>query len=164
MNAKNYSLAYVNDGLLFIVCLLPSILITFFIQIMTSPHARRPAPFLAVRCSQTEAQSAFLNFKGQPALLVIVGLAAALRVLCRKCRQPFFEIGVVGLHLNDAAILVIIDSGCLLLLGKPCSHKTSCIKKAATTISEVVTASATRCRTPAHPQALPPRRSEGIRV
>ena len=41
------------------------------------------------------------------------------------CRQPLFEIGVVGLHLNDAAMLVKIDHGCLLLLGKPCSHKTS---------------------------------------
>ena len=25
-----------------------------------------------------------------------------MRVLCRKCCQPLFEIGVVGLHLNDA--------------------------------------------------------------
>ena len=36
-----------------------------------------------------------------------------------------FEIGVVGLHLNDAAMLVKINHGCLLLFGKPCSHKTS---------------------------------------
>ena len=63
--------------------------------------ARRPAAFLAVWGSQTEAQSAFLNLKGQPALLIIVGLAAALRVLCRKCRQPLFEIGVVVLDFND---------------------------------------------------------------
>jgi hypothetical protein len=59
-------------------------------------------------------------------LLIIVGLTAALRVLCRKCCQPFFEIGVMGLHLNDAAMLVKVNHGCLLLLGKPCSHKTSC--------------------------------------
>ena len=51
--------------------------------------------------------------------------AAALRVLCRKCHQPLFEIGVVGLHLDHTAILVKIDHRCLLLFGKPCSHKTS---------------------------------------
>ena len=62
---------------------------------------RRPAAFLAIRRSQPKAQPPFLNFKGQPALLVIVGLAAALRVLCRKCCQPLFEIGVVGLDFND---------------------------------------------------------------
>ena len=47
--------------------------------------ACHPAAFLAVRRSQTEAQSAFFNLKGQPALFVIVNLAAALRVLRRKC-------------------------------------------------------------------------------
>ena len=56
-------------------------------------------------------------------MLVIVGLAAALWVLCRKCRQPLFEIGVVCLHLNNSAMLVKINHGCLLLFGKPCSHK-----------------------------------------
>ena len=121
---------------------------------------RRPAPFLAIRGGQPKTQPPFLNLKGQPSLLVIVGLAAALRVLCRKCCQPLFEIGVVCLHLNHAAMLVKIDHGCLLLFGKPCSHKTSC-KKAGTTISEVVTASATQCHTPARPPAPPPRRSGG---
>ena len=86
---------------------------------------RRPFPFLAVQRSQAKAQPPFLNLKGQPALLVIVGLAAALRVLCRKCRQPLLGISVVGLHFNQAAMLVKTDSGCLLLLGKPCSHKIS---------------------------------------
>ena len=61
-----------------------------------------PAAFLAIWGGQPKTQPPFLNFKGQPALLIIVGLAAALRVLCRKCCQPLFEIGVVGLHLNDA--------------------------------------------------------------
>ncbi len=63
--------------------------------------ACRPAAFLAVWGSQSKAQSPFLDLKGQPALLVIVGLAAALRVLCRKCRQLLFEIGVVVLDFND---------------------------------------------------------------
>ena len=57
---------------------------------------------MAVRCLlHGKAQPPFLNFKGQPSLLIIVGLAAALRVLCRKCCQPLFEIGVVGLDFND---------------------------------------------------------------
>ena len=78
-----------------------------------------------IRSSQPKTQPPFLNFKGQTALLVIAGLAAALRVLRRKCRQPLFKIGIVSLHLNDTAMLVKINHGCLLLLGKPCSHKTS---------------------------------------
>ena len=57
--------------------------------------------FCAVWRGQTERETPFLNLKGQPALLIIVGLAAALRVLCRKCCQPLFEISVVGLDFND---------------------------------------------------------------
>ncbi len=68
----------------------------------------RPAAFLAIWGGQPKTQPSFFNFKGQPALLVIVGLTAALRVLCRKCRQPFFEIGVVGLRLNDAAMSTLV--------------------------------------------------------
>lgn len=59
-------------------------------------------PPCGVRGGQPKAQSPFLNLKGQPARVrVCVGLAAALRVLCRKCRQPLFEIGVVGLDFLD---------------------------------------------------------------
>ena len=57
----------------------------------------RPAPFLVIRRGQPKAQPSFLDLKGQPALFIIVGLAAALRVLCRKCRQQLFEIGIVYL-------------------------------------------------------------------
>ena len=93
------------------------------------PITRCQFPFLAVRRSQTEAQSAFFNLKGQPALFVIVDLAAALRVLLRKCCQPLFQIGIVGLHLDHTTILVKIDGGSLFSLGKSCSHKTSCFRK-----------------------------------
>lgn len=57
--------------------------------------------FCAVWRGQAERETPFLNLKGQPALLIIVGLAAALRVLCCKCCQPLFEIGVVGLDFLD---------------------------------------------------------------
>ena len=60
-----------------------------------------PAAFLTIWGGQPKAQPSFFNIKGQPSLLIIVGLTAALRVLCRKCRQPLFEIGVVGLDFND---------------------------------------------------------------
>lgn len=91
--------------------------------------ACRPAAFLAIWGGQPKAQPPFLNFKGQPALLIIVGLAAALRVLCRKYRQPLFEISIVGLHLDHAAMLVKIDHRCLLLLGKPCSVPSRIMRK-----------------------------------
>ena len=89
----------------------------------------RPAAFLAIWGGQPKTQPPFLNFKGQPALLIIVGLAAALRVLCRKYRQPLFEISIVGLHLDHAAMLVKIDHRCLLLLGKPCSVPSRIMRK-----------------------------------
>ena len=92
-------------------------------SVLFRPFTCRMFPFLAVRRSQTEAQSAFFNFKGQPALLVIVNLAAALRMFFCKCCQSLFQIGVVGLHLDHAAVLVKIDSCGLFFLGKPCSHK-----------------------------------------
>ena len=111
-----------------------------------------------------ESSTALSQFQRSARLARHRRSGAALRVLCRKCCQPLFEIGVVGLHLNDAAILVKIDHSYLLLFGKPCSHKTSCIKKAATTISEVVTAFATRCHTPARSPTLPPRRSGANRA
>ena len=63
--------------------------------------ACRPASFLAIWGGQPKAQPPFFNIKGQPSLLIIVGLAAALRVLCRKCCQPLFEISVVGLDFLD---------------------------------------------------------------
>ena len=51
----------------------------------------RPAAFLAIWGGQPKTQPPFLNFKGQPALLIIVGLAAALRVLCRKCEKKIAD-------------------------------------------------------------------------
>ena len=81
--------------------------------------------FCAVWRGQTERETPFLNLKGQPALLIIVGLAAALRVLCRKCCQPLFEIGVVGVDMDKGVFLVKPNISGLFLLRKPCSHKLS---------------------------------------
>ena len=97
------------------------LLIMFFGQqfsytVLLRPLACPPSPFLTVRCCQSEAQPSFLNFKGQTALRVIGGLAAALRVLCRKCHQPLFEIGVVGIGEAQTNVALtfcafIIDNG-----------------------------------------------------
>ena len=95
----------------------------------------RPAPFLVIRRGQPKAQPSFLNLKGQPALFIIVGLAAALRVLCRKCRQQLFEIGIVCLYHNDAAILVKTNHGLLIRSSYP-------YEKAAATIPVTAAASA----------------------
>ena len=58
--------------------------------------------FLVVWGGQTEREAPLADFKLHAARVrVCVGLAAALRVLCRKCCQPLFEIGVVSLDFND---------------------------------------------------------------
>ena len=64
--------------------------------------ACRPAAFCAVWGGQPKGEPPLADFKFHAARVrVCIGLAAALRVLCRKCRQPLFEIGVVGLDFND---------------------------------------------------------------
>lgn len=61
-----------------------------------------PPAFLAVWGGQPKGEPPLADFKFHAARVrVCIGLAAALRVLCRKCRQPLFEIGVVGLDFND---------------------------------------------------------------
>ena len=47
------------------------------------------ATFLAIRCSQSYADSAFVNLKPQAALLVIIGLLAQFRVLGGIGKQSF---------------------------------------------------------------------------
>ena len=55
-----------------------------------------------VRGGQPKGEPPLADFKFHAARVrVCVGLAAALRVLCRKCCQPLFEIGVVGLDFLD---------------------------------------------------------------
>ena len=64
--------------------------------------ACRLAAFLAVWGGQAKGEPPLADFKFHAARVrVCVGLAAALRVLCRKCCQPLFEISVVGLDFND---------------------------------------------------------------
>ena len=53
--------------------------------VLLHPLTCRLFPFLTVWCSQPETQSTFFDLKGQPALLVVINLAAAIRELRRKC-------------------------------------------------------------------------------
>lgn len=59
-------------------------------------------PPYGVRGGQPKGEPPLADFKFHAARVrVCVGLVAALRVLCRKCCQPLFEIGVVGLDFLD---------------------------------------------------------------
>ena len=62
-----------------------------------------PAAFCAVWGGQPKGKPPLADFKFHAARVrVIVGLAAALRVLCpANAVSRFFEIGVVGLDFND---------------------------------------------------------------
>ena len=64
--------------------------------------ACRPASFCTVWGGQPKGEPPLADSKFHAARVrVCVGLTAALLVLCRKCCQPLFEIGVVGLDFND---------------------------------------------------------------
>ena len=80
------------------------------------PGAGLAAPLLAVRRGQPETEPPLLDLERQPALPIIIGLPAQVRVLLGVCSQPLFLVRVVGLHLNDTALLIKKDTCCLLPL------------------------------------------------
>lgn len=81
---------------------------------------------IRIRCGQPKGEPSLADFKLHAALVwVCVGLTALAGVGCGIGGQPVIDVGVVGLHLDHAAMLVKIDYGCLLLLGQPCSHASS---------------------------------------
>ena len=85
---------------------------------------RLPA-LCAVWCVQLKTEPSFPDFKCKATVLVVIHQPALVRVLSRILVQTVFKGCIVGTHLNDRACLVKKDAGCLLLLGKTCSHKTS---------------------------------------
>ena len=66
------------------------------------------ATFLAIRCSQSYADSAFVNLKPQAALLVSIGLLAQFRELGCIGQQPLFLLGIVGVDLCDGVVGIVI--------------------------------------------------------
>ena len=85
---------------------------------------RLPA-LCAVWCVQLKTEPSFPDFKCKATVLAVIHQPALVRVLSRILVQTVFKGCIVGTHLNDRACLVKKDAGCLLLLGKTCSHKTS---------------------------------------
>ena len=54
----------------------------------------------AIRCGQPETQPAFFDFKGEATLLIVIGLAAMIRVHSSKLAEPLFQFRIMGLNLN----------------------------------------------------------------
>ena len=57
------------------------------------------ATFLTIRCSQSYADSAFVNLKPQAALRVIIGLLAQFRKFGSIGQQSLLQLGIVGVDL-----------------------------------------------------------------
>ena len=71
---------------------------------------------------ETEGESVLLYFKGQTALLIVIGLTAKDGIILRICREPVLEAGVVGVDDEDIATLVKEYFCCLVGLLNSGSH------------------------------------------
>ena len=78
---------------------------------------------LCVGGSQLDTEPLFLNFKGKPALLVIVGLLAEVGKLTGVFSQTIFEVGVMGHDFGNVAVLVKKDGVVFCFLERPVSIK-----------------------------------------
>ena len=95
------------------------------LDILLRQHAGRFSALCAVWGVQLKTEPPFPDLECEATVLIIIHQPALGRVLSRILTLTVFEGSVVGTHLNDGACLVKKDAGCLLLLGKTCSHKTS---------------------------------------
>ena len=77
----------------------------------------------AVRRSQPETQSAFFDFKGEATLLIVIGLAAMIRVHSSKLAEPLFQFRIMGLNLDQIIIFIKINGSCFLPFVKSCFHE-----------------------------------------
>ena len=91
-------------GVLSFFCLYPPFL---------RPCAGFAPPLLAVRGGQPETQPPLLDLECHSALPIVIRLPAQVGVLLGVCSQPLFQVRVVGLHLNDTALLIKKDACCL---------------------------------------------------
>ena len=73
---------------------------------------------VGIRCGQANGKALTVDFKGQPALFVIVGLPAQIGMLCCILRQPLFERGIMRLNFDGFASFVKIDAGRFLPLSQ----------------------------------------------
>ena len=77
---------------------------------------------VGIRRSQADSESPAVDFEGQPALFIVVGLPAQVGVLCRVLCQPLFERGIVRLDFDGFAGFIKIDAGRFLPLGQSSFH------------------------------------------
>ena len=77
----------------------------------------------AIRCGRPETQPAFFDFKGKPSLLIVIGLAAMIRVHDSELAKPLFQICIMGLHLNQITIFIKINCSCFLPFVKSCFYE-----------------------------------------
>lgn len=89
-------------------------------------HGKLPRllpPFLAVWCGQTETEAAFADDKLFVSLLrVLINQFAKIGEASSVGGQSVFEIGIVGMYLNDGACLVKVDFCGLFALFQSCFH------------------------------------------
>ena len=71
---------------------------------------------------KAEGESVLLYFKGQTALLIVIGLMAKVGVILRIRREPVLEAGVVGVDDEDIATLIKEYFCCLQRLLNSGSH------------------------------------------
>ena len=80
--------------------------------------------FLNIRCCQPDADSVFVDIESQAALLVIIGLLAQFWKLGSVVgKQPFLQLGIVGVDLCGWVFGIVIYLSDFLFLGKSCSYR-----------------------------------------
>lgn len=93
---------------------------------------------VGIRCGQANGKALTVDFKGQPALFVIVGLPAQIGMFCCILCHPLFERGIMRLNFDGFASFVKIDAGRFLPLSQSgfyiasvsaCSAKTGAFSK-----------------------------------
>lgn len=56
-------------------------------------------------------------------MLIVIGLAAMIRVHGSELAKPLFQICIVGLHLNQITIFIKINCSCFLPFVKSCFYE-----------------------------------------
>ena len=67
--------------------------------------------FFAIWCSQADADPVFINLKPHATLFIVINELARVRIGGGVGSQTLFELGVVGIDLGGAVVLVEIQFG-----------------------------------------------------
>ena len=94
------------------MCVVYEIVSMFFCSLVGSF-----SPFVALWGSQPKRKTALLDFKGHTArFLIILCHFANLWIAAAVCKQPVFQIGVMGADMDDWVFLVKVNVGGLFFL------------------------------------------------